>query len=307
MSAQSENSVRRIVGLSSPPRESCALLRRAPEDISDILCVVRNSAFFPLALLVAVVVGFLFWARPALPFTQGGDSQATPQQAPSAVAPAPAAPSGPVIVLDPAHGGTDTGARGENGVVEKDVVLNMARAVREQLAREGYRVLMTRNDDSDPSYDDRAAIPNGYRDAIFISLHVSSTGTPGTASAYYDQLASPFPLATAPATAGAKLAPPAPSGLAAWDEAQRPYADVSHHLADLIQSDLLQSFAGSPPASTAAPVRALRSVAAPAVAIEVSSVSGSTPDQLAAASGPLASAIAHGVTELRQGSFGGAK
>jgi len=238
---------------------------------------------------------------------QEGDSQAAPQQAPPPVAPMPPTPSGPVIVIDPAHGGTDTGARGENGVAEKDVVLNMARAVREQLAREGYRVLMTRNDDSNPSYDERAAIPNAYRDAIFVSLHVSSTGTPGTVRAYYDQLASPIPPAVTPAAAGAKAASPVPSGLTVWEEAQRPYIDASHRLADLIQSDLLQSFAGSSPASMGVPVRALRSVTAPAVAIEISSVSGWTPDQLAAASGPLASAIAHGVTELRQGISAGTK
>jgi hypothetical protein len=83
--------------------------------------------------------------------------------------------------------------------------------------------------------------------------------------------------------------------------------DASHRLADLIQSDLAQSFSGSPAASSAAPVRALRSVSAPAVAIEISSVSGSTPDSLAAAVGPLASAISHGISSLRQTSSAGTR
>lgn len=298
--------MRQWVDLSPHRRTDCVLLRRSHSGISDILCAVRNLVFSLAFFLAAGSTGLSLFAKPALSSTQEGDSQSTPQLAPPQVAPTPSAPSGPVIVLDPAHGGTDTGARGENGVAEKDIVLNIARAIREQLARQGYRVLMTRNDDSDPTYDDRAALANAYRDAIFISLHVSSTGTPGTARAYYEQFGTPMPppSATVP---GAKPAAPPASGLAVWEEAQRPYVDASHRLADLIQSDLAQSFASSPATSTAAPVRALRSVMAPAVAIEVSSVSGSTPDQFAAAAGPLATAIAHGIAELRQANSAGAR
>lgn len=203
-----------------------------------------------------------------------------------------------MIVLDPAHGGTDTGARGENGLAEKDIVLQIARAVREQLTRDAYRVLLTRNDDSNPSYDDRAAMANAYRDAIFVSLHVSSTGAPGTVHAYYEQFATPF--APAATSAGVKAAAPPSSGLTSWEDAQRPYVDASHRLADFIQADLAQSFPGSPIASITAPLRALRSVSAPAVAIEVSSVSGSTADALNATAGPIAAAIAHGISALRQ-------
>jgi len=212
-----------------------------------------------------------------------------------------------VIVLDPAHGGTDTGARGENGAAEKDIVLQIARAVREQLSRDAYRVLLTRNDDSNPSYDDRAAMANAYHDVIFVSIHVSSTGTPGTAHAYYDQFATPFPVPPAGVGSGAKAAVLIPSGssLTPWKDAQQPYLDASHRLADFIQADLAQSFSGSPAASVAAPVRTLRSVTAPAVAIEISSVSGSTPDALNAAAGPLAAAIAHGISALRQTSSAG--
>jgi len=200
-----------------------------------------------------------------------------------------------VIVLDPAHGGTDTGARGENGLAEKDIVLQIARAVREQLTRDAYRVLLTRNDDSNPSYDDRAAMANAYRDAIFVSLHVSSTGSPGTVHAYYDQFATPSET-----PAAAKVPVPPLNGLTSWEDAQRSYVDASHRLTDFIQADLAQSFPGSPSASIAAPVRALRSVSAPAVAIEVSSVSGSTAESLNATAGPIAAAIAHGISALRQ-------
>lgn len=298
--------------VSSPRhRTGFALVARARCGTSGILCAVRNSVFSLLPLLLVGSTGLLLLAWPALSSQQQAEPQAIPpsepQQAPPPqVAPAPPVPTGPVIVLDPGHGGTDTGARGENGVAEKDIVLQIARSVREQLAREGYRLLMTRNDDSNPSYDDRAAMANAYHDVIFISLHVSSTGTPGTARAYYDQFSTPIPASATAPGATKPVAGPAPS-LTMWEQAQRPYVDASHRLADLIQRDLAQSFSGSPSVSTAAPIRSLRSVTAPAVAIEISSLSGSTPESLAGAASPLAAAIAHGIAALRQTNSAGVR
>ena len=110
-------------------------------------------------------------------------------------------------MLDPAHGGTDTGARGATGVAEKDIVLQFARTVRAELVRQNIRVVTTRDDDSNPSYDARAAIANGYRDAIFISIHVSSTGNAGTARAYYYRFSNSSVSAPASSSAAEGLAP----------------------------------------------------------------------------------------------------
>lgn len=208
--------------------------------------------------------------------------------------------TGPVIVLDPAHGGTDPGARGANGLAEKDIVLEYAQDVRAALERAGYHVVLTRSDDSNPSYDDRDAVANAYHDAIFISLHVASTGTIGSARAYYYQFWTPFPPATpAPQTApGAQTAPtpntaapPPRAGLTEWQEAQRPFADRSRMLADLMQAQLAQTFSGSPPASAGAEVRELRSVAAPAMAIEISSVAVTDENVLRGFEAPLSTCI----------------
>jgi N-acetylmuramoyl-L-alanine amidase len=229
---------------------------------------------------------------------------ATPQTTPAT----PPPPPGPVIVLDPAHGGTDTGARGENGIVEKDVVLRMARTVRVELARQGFRVVMTRDDDSNPSYDARSAQVNAYRDAIFISLHVSSTGTVGTARAYYYQFANPYaPAGTAAGAPGGPRPGTGPGGMLLWEEAQRPYAPASHRLADLIQGVLAQGFANSPVTSTGVPIRELRSVAAPAVAIELSSVAASDPNSLLAAAGPISNAVVQGLVAYRATNQAGAR
>ena len=274
---------------------------RAVRAISAMLFAVRNSLFSLACLLVFGSVVLLLRARPTLSSPQE-EPQSTLEQAPPPAP--PAMPSGPVIVLDPAHGGTDTGARGEGGVAEKDIVLRMMRTVREQLAIQGYRVVTTRRDDSNPSYDDRAAIANAYHDAIFISLHVASTGTSGTVRVYYDQFSTPESASAVP---GVKVLAQPASPLVVWDQAQRPYIDVSHHLADVIQGQLARSFPGSPTLSTGAAVRALRSVMAPAVAVETSSISKSKPDALAGAAGPLSSAIAVGIVALRQSNGAGAR
>lgn len=226
---------------------------------------------------------------------------APPQQAPP---PTPAAPVhvGPVVVLDPAHGGTDSGARGGTGAIEKDIVLQYAHAVRGELEREGFRVVLTRDDDSNPSYDDRAAMANTYHDVVFVSLHISTTGTVGTARAYYYRFASApaGPPATA-ATTTAQNTPPATS-LLVWEQAQLPYVETSRRLADALQGELVQRFAGSPITTSGVAIRELRSVAAPAVAVELSSVSVTDPNSLSAMAAPLAAAIARGIHAFRSAS-----
>jgi N-acetylmuramoyl-L-alanine amidase len=237
---------------------------------------------------------------------QSGSQEPGNQQPPPAqIVPPSATRSGPIVILNPAHGAADTGARGPSGAVEKDIVLLFARIVRVELERQGFRVVMTRNDDSNPSYDDRAAVANAHRDALFISIHLGSTGTVGTMRTYYYQ----FP-STPPSAAGANPAQqPAPNsgGLVAWEEAQRPYAEMSRHFADVLESDLAQHFSGSPAASTGAAVRELRSVAAPAVAVEISSVAVSDPNSLTALAQPLATSILRSIQAYRPATAMGAK
>jgi N-acetylmuramoyl-L-alanine amidase len=224
--------------------------------------------------------------------------QGSPPQnlVPPAAAPAPPVHVGPTIVIDPAHGGTDNGAQGPSGTVEKDVVLRFARQIRAEFERQGFRVVMTRNDDSNPSYEDRAAVANAYRDAVFISVHVSSTGKIGTAHAYSYQ---------SPNAAVGTTGSPAnttPKSLVVWEEAQRPYMDTSHRLADLLQTELAQRFPGSVGTSRAFAIRELRSVSAPAIAIELSSVAVPDPNMLVAMGYPLAGALVRSVQLFRPGS-----
>jgi N-acetylmuramoyl-L-alanine amidase len=81
----------------------------------------------------------------------------------------------PVIVLDPGHGGIDTGTHGLDGELEKDVVLTFATEVRDKLARSGkYRVLMTRTDDTFVPLNERVRFARSHNASLFISIHADS-------------------------------------------------------------------------------------------------------------------------------------
>jgi N-acetylmuramoyl-L-alanine amidase len=209
---------------------------------------------------------FLVWMLAA---AQAFSAQVQPAQAPAAPAQPTLAPSIPtkkslaVVILDPAHGGPDLGARGSSGISESDVVLSYARLVRISLEAQGLRVILTRQANDAPSFDDRSKLANAQRGSIFITLHVSSTGQPGTVRVYS--------LPQAPATHDAAF--PLHSGLLSWNRAQFNFIDQSRRLAELIQIQMAQRFHGSSETPFEAPVRQLRTVGAPAVAIEVSSVS----------------------------------
>ncbi len=269
-----------------------AAKRTQRKPISDILGGVRDrvSVLF-LAILIAAGAAAL---------TAIG--AATPQSAPLAQQavqpPAVFSPTLNVVVLDPAHGGTDAGARGASGINESDVVLDFARTIRSAIESKGLRVVQTRSGADNPSFDDRSATANAQRGAVFITLHVSSTGTPGQVRVYSE----PLPASAPPPAPGAQAAPlsfPAHNALLPWDRAQEPYAGASRRLAELTQSALTQKYTGSPAAPEFAPVRQLRTVGAPAIAIEVSSVSVSNRDQLTQMAPGLADAIAQAVASFR--------
>lgn len=77
----------------------------------------------------------------------------------------------PLIVLDPGHGGHDSGAI-RNGTVEKEVVLAFARTLRDQLRASGhYRVAMTREDDTFVPLEERRNFAEERKAALFIAIH----------------------------------------------------------------------------------------------------------------------------------------
>jgi len=78
------------------------------------------------------------------------------------------------VVLDAGHGGDDEGARGAHGVVEKELVLDVARRVRARLGAAGLQVLLTRERDVYVPLVDRTTIANEARGDLFISIHANA-------------------------------------------------------------------------------------------------------------------------------------
>jgi N-acetylmuramoyl-L-alanine amidase len=82
-----------------------------------------------------------------------------------------------VVILDPGHGGQDSGAM-VGGVMEKDLTLDVTRRVDRLLDSQGVATLMTRLGDAYVSLADRAAIGNRVRDSIFVSIHFNEDNKP---------------------------------------------------------------------------------------------------------------------------------
>lgn len=189
-----------------------------------------------------------------------------------------------IVVLDPAHGGTDTGARGTGGMQESEIVLQFAAEVRRGLEQQGFQVVQTRQGNDNPSFDDRSAIANAQRGAVLVSLHVASTGLPGTVRVYVD---SDLPPVTNS------------NGLIPWDDAQAPFLGLSRKYADLVQGALALRFKGSPDTAQTASVRQLRTTAAPAIAVEISSVTVNDRADLDRMAPGVAEAIARGTAAFK--------
>ena len=77
------------------------------------------------------------------------------------------------IVLDAGHGGTDYGAIRE-GINEKDITLDVTQRIEAILRSKGYKVSLTRTDDTYVSLEDRVAFSEAEVPEIFVSIHVNS-------------------------------------------------------------------------------------------------------------------------------------
>jgi N-acetylmuramoyl-L-alanine amidase len=81
----------------------------------------------------------------------------------------------PLIVLDPGHGGLDTGTVAASGETEKVIVLDFAQQLRAKLEKSGkYRVMMTRNDDRFIPLGERVRFARNQQAALFISIHADA-------------------------------------------------------------------------------------------------------------------------------------
>ncbi len=175
----------------------------------------------------------------------------------------------PAVVLDAGHGGTDTGAQGKDGLLEKNLTIQLVAQVQKALQATGkYRVVLTRNGDVNVGFDQRAAEANIARPIAFISFHAGDLG-PSTPRVVVYSYRPSSPLAMAPGSDSNSL-------FVNWNKVQLRYMDQSNRLAHTLQQDLQKTtrVASAPPMEV--PVKVLQSIAAPAVAIEVGSLNPSS-------------------------------
>jgi N-acetylmuramoyl-L-alanine amidase len=193
-----------------------------------------------------------------------------------------------VIVLDPGHGGAETGAIGPSGVAEKDLTLALARTLKARLEAElPVRVVLTRDEDASLPHETRTAIANQNKADLFISLHLNSAFGPTAhgAETYFLSVTASDERAARSAAAenrpggqpAAASAGGAPIGddplydlqLMLWDLAQNHFLTQSQRLATMIQGELNSTLGLRDRGVKQAPFLVLMGAAMPAVLVEV--------------------------------------
>jgi N-acetylmuramoyl-L-alanine amidase len=244
----------------------------------------------------------------------GGDSSA------ALVAPvAPTAPTAPVadlpifgttrptirtIVIDPGHGGEETGVKGPGGALEKDVTLAVARRVKSAIeGRLGMRVLLTHEEGNRVDADSRAAIANNNKADLFISLHANGSPRPAMRGAiiYTLSLDRVGEDARRQSRADRALLPLFGGGarevtLVEWELAQAAHLDGSNAFAGIIDQKL-RTTAGLPTvALQRAPMRSLAGTNMPALLIEMGYLSNAEEERMLT-SGDFQNRLALALTE----------
>ncbi len=184
------------------------------------------------------------------------------------------------IVIDPGHGGGDTGAQGSSGSTEKNLTLVLARSLKRQLeGRLPVRVVLTREEDAELPLDTRSALANQHKADLFISLHLNSSVTSDAhgAETYFSSLEASDERAALAAEAENRAAAASGSDgdplydlqLILWDLAQSHYLAESQRLARLIQDELNATLDLRNRGVKQAPFRVLMGAAMPAVLVEL--------------------------------------
>ena len=81
-----------------------------------------------------------------------------------------------VVIIDPGHGGKDSGAIGIGGVQEKNIILPIGKRIAEILERNGIQVIMTRDSDYFVTLPGRVTIAEQANASVFVSIHANSAG-----------------------------------------------------------------------------------------------------------------------------------
>ena len=182
------------------------------------------------------------------------------------------------IVIDPGHGGGESGAVGPAGEAEKDLTLELAHALRARLVeRFPVRVVLTRDEDASLPLDTRSAIANQNKADLFVSIHLnSSLGSRARGAETFflsmeasDARAAEVAAAENRAAAAGDEDPLYDLQLILWDLAQSYHLAASQRVAALIQEELNTTLGLRDRGVKQAPFRVLMGAAMPAVLVEL--------------------------------------
>lgn len=235
---------------------------------------MRNDLrYLVLVLLSLMVAGLCLW--PIASLSQG--------------------PTGIIkVIVDPGHGGQDTGGKDTGGLAEKNITLTLANNLVQLLETTGtVRVVLTRTDDYKVSLDDRAGLANHRGGDLLISLHVGDffAPVPSGYTLYYWSPTISSPIVSTPSDKGQP-----------WDQEQQPYSEQSRKLATLMQQELGLALPWSSGGVLQADLYLLRRVRMPAVLLELGSLN--YPEEAAALQKPgfneiVARALAEAIIKFR--------
>ena len=167
----------------------------------------------------------------------------------------PARPPTPLVVIDPAHGGADSGAALNAAIPEKDVTLVFARRLRQELLSRGIQSQLLRDSDSTLATDQRASQVNALQPRLYVAIHATSQG-------------SGLRLYTAILPTGEQDVGP----FLDWRTAQAGALPRSRTVEEQIAAAIQKT--SFPVRKLSAALRPLNSVIAPAIAIEVAPTNG---------------------------------
>jgi N-acetylmuramoyl-L-alanine amidase len=208
------------------------------------------------------------------------------------------------IVLDPGHGGDDTGVKGAGGNLEKDIVLAVARRAKAAIeGRLGIRVLLTRDQDTKADADARAAIANNNKADLFISLHANGSPHASAKGAviYYLSLDRFGEEARRQSEADREVLPVYGGGtrefaLVDWELAQAAHVQESAAFAGFIEQKFRATSNTSVVSTQKAPMRGLAGANMPAVLVEMGYLSNPAEEKILA-SGEFQNSVAQAITE----------
>jgi N-acetylmuramoyl-L-alanine amidase len=216
---------------------------------------------------------------------QGRPAAASPASSlPAQAAQATQAPrSRPFVILDAAHGGSETGSVFSPTLLEKAVNLLLARRLQKELESRGIPVVLTRVADNLLTWDQRAISANTSHASLYVALHAASTGH--GVRVYTAMVAPPQP-----GQSNRSFLP--------WEQAQAPYLEKSGMAAAALTAECASE--GLPVRSSSAPLRPLNSVTLAAIAVEVAPMGAST-DELGSPEyqQKIATALASAIAAMR--------